>query len=145
MGIYWDLKGDNFRFCVNPKTQPATRSGILSTVASLFDPPGFLALVLLTGKPILQETCRNDMSWDDPLPDILLPRWERWKADLAKLEKIKVPCCIVADGFGKFTKREIHHFSDSTVAPGDMASAHISESRMKKVMSIVHCSWPNPK
>lgn len=43
LGIYWHLKHDHFKFRVIIKDQPATRRGILSTVASLFDPLEFLA------------------------------------------------------------------------------------------------------
>lgn len=60
------------------KDQPATRRGILSTVASIYDPLGFLAPYVLAGKKILQEMCHQGVGWDDPLPEMLKPRWESW-------------------------------------------------------------------
>ncbi|XP_039546986.1 uncharacterized protein LOC120492801 [Pimephales promelas] len=136
LGIYWHLEDDNFRFRVNLKDQPATRRGILSVVASLFDPLGFLAPFLLKGKAILQEMCVNGMGWDDPLPDSLRPRWEHWKADLANLEKIEVPRCIVPAGFQRITKREIHHFSDASTK----GYGQCSYLRLENEQGDVHCS-----
>ncbi|KAL0186449.1 hypothetical protein M9458_018119, partial [Cirrhinus mrigala] len=136
LGIYWHLEHDNFKFCVIGKVQPATRKSILSTVASLFDPLGFLAPFLLKGKTVLQEMCRNGMGWDDPLPDGLQPGWEHWKADLANLEKIEVPRCIVPAGFWRITKREIHSFSDASMR----GYGQCSYLRLENEQGDVHCS-----
>lgn len=57
LGIHWSIEGDSFRFNNTLKDQPATRRGILSTVASIYDPLGFLAPYVLKGKRILQDMC----------------------------------------------------------------------------------------
>ncbi|XP_043088736.1 LOW QUALITY PROTEIN: uncharacterized protein LOC122334940 [Puntigrus tetrazona] len=114
LGIHWHVDSDNFRFSVDLKDQPATRRGLLSTVASLYDPLGFIAPFLLSGKLVLQEMCRNGTGWDDPLPKELQSSWEHWKADLVNLEKICISRCYVPANFGKVVKRELHHFSDTS-------------------------------
>lgn len=53
LGIQWSIEEDSFRFNNTLKDQPVTRRGILSTVASIFDPLGFLAPYVLIGKRIL--------------------------------------------------------------------------------------------
>ncbi|XP_016320741.1 uncharacterized protein LOC107672158 [Sinocyclocheilus anshuiensis] len=136
LGIYWHLEHDNFTFCVIVKDQPATHRGILSTVASLFDPLGFLAPFFLKEKIVLQEMCRNGMGWDDPLPDGLQPGWEHWKADLVNLEKIEVPHCIVPAGFGRITRREIHHFSEASMR----GYGQCSYLRFENDQGDIHCS-----
>lgn len=73
LGIHWHIESDTFKFRVYPKDQPATQRGILSTVASLYDPLGFVAPFLLTGKMVLQEMCRHGTGWDDPLHSELQP------------------------------------------------------------------------
>ncbi|KAJ7988063.1 hypothetical protein DPEC_G00319750 [Dallia pectoralis] len=50
LGIQWNVERDCFRFDNTLKDQPATRRGILSTVASIYDPLGFLAPYVLHGK-----------------------------------------------------------------------------------------------
>ena len=68
LGVQWCIESDTFKFNISLKDRPCTRRGILSTVSSIFDPLGFVAPVLLEGKAILQELCRNNLGWDDPVP-----------------------------------------------------------------------------
>ena len=55
LGIHWCVESDQFHFRITP----LTRRGILSTVASLYDPLGFIAPFVLEGKRVLQEMCRR--------------------------------------------------------------------------------------
>lgn len=64
---------------------------ILSMVAPLYDPLGFVAPFPFTRKIVLQEMCRHGVGWDDPLFSELQPVWECSKNDLANLEKINIP------------------------------------------------------
>lgn len=85
LGIQWDIEYDCFGFSTNLKVEPATHRGILSTVASLYDPLGFVAPFLLKGKRVLQEMCRHGTGWDDPLLDVLQPWWENWRMTMGYL------------------------------------------------------------
>ena len=97
------------------KAQPAIRCSILWTVASLNDPLGFVAPVLLEAKIILQGMCRRGTGWDEPLPDELCPKWEQWRSDLAQLDDVTISRAYLPAGFGKVTKTELHHFSDASL------------------------------
>ena len=59
--VQWCIELDTFKFVVSLKDRPCTRRGILSTVSSIFDLLGFAAPVLLEGKAILQELCRQNL------------------------------------------------------------------------------------
>eukprot|EP00057_Strongylocentrotus_purpuratus_P017851 XP_011672325.1 PREDICTED: uncharacterized protein LOC105442158 [Strongylocentrotus purpuratus] len=72
LGIVWNVATDAFCFRISLKEKPMTRRGILSIVASLYDPLGFVAPVVLDGKRILQEMCRSGLGWDDPVPDAFI-------------------------------------------------------------------------
>ncbi|XP_048020447.1 uncharacterized protein LOC125251470 [Megalobrama amblycephala] len=136
LGIHWHIDSDRFRFSVDLKDQPATRRGILSTVASLYDPLGFIAPFVLSEKLVLQEMCRNGTGWDDPLPKELQPRWEHWKADLMNLEKINIPRCYIPANFGKVIKRELHHFSDAS----NSGYGQCSYLRVTNEEGNIHCA-----
>lgn len=136
LGIHWHVDSDRFRFSVDLKTQPATRRGILSTVASLYDPLGFIAPFLLIGKVVLQEMCRHGTGWDDPLPKELHPKWEHWKADLLKLEKVNIARCYVPANFGRVSKRELHHFSDAS----NRGYGQCSYLRLTNEEGNIHCA-----
>lgn len=64
---------------------------MLSIVASIFDPLGFLSPFTLTGKRILQTMCQGNIGWNDPLPAESLLEWETWIKDLQNLDLIEVP------------------------------------------------------
>ena len=69
LGVQWCIESDTFNFTLSLRDRPCTRRGILSTISSIYDLLGFVAPVLLEGKTILQELCRNNTGWDDPVPN----------------------------------------------------------------------------
>ncbi|KAK0130929.1 hypothetical protein N1851_034390 [Merluccius polli] len=136
LGIQWRIDTDCFSFSINLKDQPATRRGVLSTVASLYDPLGLVAPFLLIGKGVLQEMCRSGTGWDDPIPTKLQPRWEQWKDDLINLEKISIKRCYAPPGFGKIIKTELHHYSDASTS----GYGQCSYIRVKNEAEDIHCA-----
>ncbi|KAI3376114.1 hypothetical protein L3Q82_016636 [Scortum barcoo] len=113
LGVKWNVSSDTFSFKVTLNEKPATRRGILSIVASVFDPPGFMAAFLLLGKKILQEMCQKGIGWDEPLPEELKPQWESWLNDLQNLQSIRIPRCFIPEDLAKVQRVELHHFSDA--------------------------------
>ncbi|XP_064601082.1 uncharacterized protein LOC135467247 [Liolophura sinensis] len=100
LGVQWCIKPDAFRFRITLQDKPLTRRGILFTVSSIYDPLGFAAPVVLLGKQILQQLCRDSLDWDSPLPDPEHPKWESWRNDLFLLEKVCVQRCVKPANFG---------------------------------------------
>ena len=49
LGIEWCVESDVFKFRVVLKERPFTRRGLLATVASIYDPLGFIAPFTLLG------------------------------------------------------------------------------------------------
>ncbi|KAI2646413.1 Pro-Pol polyprotein [Labeo rohita] len=136
LGIQWSVEEDSFRFNNTLTNQPGTRRGILATVASVFDPLGFLAPYVLTGKKILQEMCRQGVDWDEHLPDMLKPQWESWQRDFSNLERIRIARCYVPINFGEVIERELHHFSDASTS----GYGQCSYLRVKNQKGETHCS-----
>ena len=136
LGIQWSLQHDTFSFNVDLQNKPTTRRGILSVIASLYDPLGFVAPFTLSGKCILQELCRRGIGWDDPLPEDLGPRWEEWKNGLQKLKEVSIPRCYHPQDFGKTVTTELHHFSDAS----NVGYGTCSYLRYKNDNGQVHCS-----
>lgn len=135
LGVKWSVNSDTFSFKVALDEKPAPRRGILSTVASVFDPLGFLAPFLLLGKKILQEMCQKGIRWDEQLPAELKPQWESWLNDLDKLQKLQIPRCFAPENLGKVQRIELHHFSDAS------SQGYGQCSYIRVVMEDkVHCS-----
>ncbi|XP_006823753.1 uncharacterized protein LOC102809855 [Saccoglossus kowalevskii] len=102
------------RFRIELKDNPLTRRGILSTVASSFDPLGFISPCLLEGKKILQSLCRDGHHWDDPVPDEICIQWSKWRNQLPELTQFYITRCEKPEGLQEPIVRELHHFSDAS-------------------------------
>ena len=138
VGVQWCIQSDTFQFRIALKDRPCTRRGILSTVSSNFDPLGFIAPVLLEGKSILQDLCRNGVDWDDPIiPDVIRARWERWRTELHVLQHFSIPRCFKPDDFGAVVKKELHHFSDASTK----GYGQCSYLRLQDDSGRIHCAF----
>ncbi|XP_043977226.1 uncharacterized protein LOC122833589 [Gambusia affinis] len=115
LGIKWCVASDHFQFQVVVKEHPLSRRGVLSTVASIFDPLGLVAPFVLLGKQILQQMCRDKADWDAPLSSELKPRWESWLSDVKNLADVKIDRCYLPKDFKEVQKYELHYFSDASV------------------------------
>ena len=114
LGVQWCVESDCFQFRITLSDHPLTRRGILATVCSVYDPLGLISPVVLVGKQILQLLCADQLSWDDPLPESLRSRWERWRSGFHKLGSLGIKRCFKPAGFGRVVKTELHHFSDAS-------------------------------
>ena len=93
-GLVWNVEGDCFQYNISQKDKPHTRRGILSMVSSIFDPLGFVAPFVLLAKIILQRLCKEGLGWDEIIPKEDLFDWQKWLAELPKLEQFKVNRCF---------------------------------------------------
>ena len=137
LGTYWGIESDTLGFRIELKDKPLSRRGILSTISSVYDPLGIVSPVILTGKQILQDLCRQKVDWDDPLPDEIIARWERWRTELPQLEKVKLNPCIKPPGFGSPVQAEVHSFSDAS----ESGIGQVSYLRTVNSKGQVHVSF----
>ena len=136
LGVQWCISSDKFQFRVEVKEHPFTRRGVLSTVASIFDPLGFVAPFILMGKQILQRMCQDKMDWDEPLPNDLKLLWEAWLKDLHNLSSVEIPRCYVPSTVKEVQQYELHHFADASVS-GYGACSYL---RAVSKSGEVHCA-----
>ena len=137
LGTYWCIESDTLGFRIQLKDKPLTRRGILSTTSSVYDPLGVVSPVILVSKQILQSLCRQGISWDDPVPDEIAARWEKWRSELPLLENVKVDRCVKPPSFGPPTKAEVHSFSDAS----DNGLGQVSYLRLVNAADEVHVSF----
>ncbi|KAK3737845.1 hypothetical protein QZH41_004783 [Actinostola sp. cb2023] len=136
LGVMWCVETDSFQFRIVIQDHPLTRRGVLSTVSSVYDPLGFVSPLILVGKQILQSLCRESVDWDDPIPDELLPRWERWRRELHVLEQLRIQRCFKPNDFGEIKSTELHHFSDAS----QDGYGQCTYVRLTNERDQVHCS-----
>lgn len=136
LGVQWCVESDSFNFRIVLNDRPATRRGMLSTVSSIFDPLGFLAPFVLEGKIILQQLCKEDAQWDDPVSEDIKERWHRWKTDTQALAGRAVNRCYKLSTFSQIVKEELHHFSDASTK----GYRQCSYLRLIDEKGDIHCS-----
>ena len=73
LGTFWCIESDTLGVRIELKDKSLSRRGILSTRSSVYDPLGIFSPVILCGKLILQDLCRQNVDWDDPVPEEILP------------------------------------------------------------------------
>ena len=138
LGVRWDVGSDTFGFKISVKDRPATRRGILSVVSSVYDPLGFAAPFILPAKALLQDLCRKNLGWDDPVSDEEdLARWRNWLDELPKLEDLKVDRCFKPINFGDVASSQLHHFADAS----QHAYGAVTYLRLTNGNGDVHCSF----
>ena len=114
LGVTWCVESDQFQFRVTVNQKPYTRKGILSVIASVYDPLGFLAPFVLVAKRILQDLCKMKSAWDDDIPQEHLTCWKRWLSELPRLKDFAVNRCLKPEGFGNIKETQLHLFSDAS-------------------------------
>ena len=94
LGLQWDPSADQFSFSIGTPNPNHTKRGILSTVARLYDPLGFLSPTTLLMKSFIQLLWTHSVDWDQPLPLELQESWKSLIAELPLLSKVRVPRCL---------------------------------------------------
>ncbi|KAK3082605.1 hypothetical protein FSP39_000384 [Pinctada imbricata] len=92
LGLLWDTEGDFFTFKTAVDDKPFTRRGVLSVINSIYDPIGFVAPVVITGRLMMRELMllTKNTDWDEPLPPLLRDLWNKWVNSLRDLEHVHI-------------------------------------------------------
>ncbi|XP_043862253.1 uncharacterized protein LOC122756499 [Drosophila santomea] len=93
LGIRWRARSDEFYF-VPPEivVEPSyTKREVLSQIARLFDPAGWLAPFIIRSKMFMQEIWLQNLGWDDKLPTEMSQRWQSILEEYSDLNQIRVP------------------------------------------------------
>ncbi|XP_018338850.1 PREDICTED: uncharacterized protein LOC108746527 [Trachymyrmex septentrionalis] len=113
LGIHWHPATDSFRFSVtvSPTGFPTKRL-VLSEIAKLFDPLGWVSPVTIRAKILLQELWLRKGDWDDPLPEDLARQWQEYCRDLPALSRISIPRWTGQRI--EHATRDLHGFADAS-------------------------------
>lgn len=114
LGVTWHREADEFQCTVKlaPVEHPITKRRVVSDIARLFDPLGWMAPVITTAKVFIQRLWLSGIGWDSELPAPLLESWLKFRNNLHRLAEIRIPRWIYS---GKSNKVfELHGFSDAS-------------------------------
>ncbi|XP_014216735.1 uncharacterized protein LOC106645399 [Copidosoma floridanum] len=113
LGLKWLPGEDTFTFSVHTASQAlqVTKRSILSEIARLFDPLGWLAPIIIVAKVLMQDLWLDNLDWDTPVPESLQDRWLQFKAELPNISLIRIPRWL------NTTEKEewhLHGFADAS-------------------------------
>ena len=95
-----------------------------------------MAPIILIGKRILQHLCRDQIEWDEEIPEELKMRWRKWRNELSCLGELSIPRCFKPEGFGPVKSAELHNFSDAS----NVGYGQCSYLRLQNAEGKIHCS-----
>ena len=115
LGMRWNIKQDYFFYIRDSLTDfpEMTKRKLLSQVASLYDPLGLIAPIIVSGKLVFQEATRRSMDWDDVLPDAITKKWRAWYAGLQHLDRLHFPRCLLGQLY-EGAELTLHTFADAS-------------------------------
>lgn len=114
LGLLWQPSTDTFGFKIQLSIlqTPPTKRQILSEIARLYDPLGWLTPVTVVAKMMLQKLWTLGLDWDDPLPEGDNQKWLRFRSELHQLEKIQIGRWIGLEQLN--SNYQLHGFCDAS-------------------------------
>ncbi|XP_046801107.1 uncharacterized protein LOC124418530 [Lucilia cuprina] len=113
LGIKWNALTDSFSYSFFPIPQSSnvTKRAILSAVAKLFDPAGWINPIVIRAKMLMQQLWLEGLDWDQNVSSESLELWNNLISDLPYIENIVIPRWIQ---FAPLDIIHIHGFSDAS-------------------------------
>ncbi|XP_043657461.1 uncharacterized protein LOC122622884 [Drosophila teissieri] len=113
LGIRWNAKADEFYFVPTELVVNANYSkrNVLSQIAKLFDPAGWLSPFVVQAKILMQDIWLAGIGWDEFLPAELRQRWHDFLRSHSSLHKVRVQRWVQ---FRPGAQVQIHGFCDAS-------------------------------
>jgi len=141
LGIAWRPTDDSYCFTLNlSPLSIVTKRVMLSQIARIFDPLGWLAPVVVIAKHLIQLLWSCNVHWDAPVPEDLQSAWEAFYIALPSLAAISIPRWL---DISPSSRIELHGFSDAsmkayaavmyvrTESPSGVVSVHLLTAKTR--------------
>ncbi|XP_046143144.1 uncharacterized protein LOC123988150 [Osmia bicornis bicornis] len=114
LGVQWNPHHDEFRFTTSgfkDLSREVTKRDVLSNIARLFDPLGWLAPVTISAKILMQDLWILKVGWDSVLPVEVQDRWSEYCNSLSAMPALSINRWL---GASCDSGSQIHGFSDAS-------------------------------
>ena len=94
LGIFWSQHTDSFFFSIDPPrdpTNPLTKRQILSLIARLYDPLGWVSPCTMLAKQIMQKVWQTKTGWDDIVDMSITSFFMEFLSQLPNLRTLSIP------------------------------------------------------
>lgn len=91
LGVYWSPKEDVFSFKISQTIQNTyTKRQILSMIARLYDPMGYISPCIMYAKLIMKSLWLSKKGWDEEVDSEIMNKFIAFLTQLSKLETIRI-------------------------------------------------------
>ncbi|XP_037826677.1 uncharacterized protein LOC119614634 [Lucilia sericata] len=113
LGIRWNAHSDEFYFDAKQfdKISAYTKREVLSRIAKLFDPAGWLAPCIVLAKILMQKIWIDGTDWDEHLLPDTLGQWKSFEDSYLSINSIRIPRWI---GYVPNSEVQFHGFCDAS-------------------------------
>ncbi|XP_075163179.1 uncharacterized protein LOC142235805 [Haematobia irritans] len=113
LGIRWNASSDCFYFVMDKieERNSYTKRQVLSIIAKIFDPLGWLSPIVVRAKILMQKLWLDDIGWDDPLKPLTLISWKNFVSDSKGIDDICIPRWVK---YSPECSVQVHGFCDSS-------------------------------
>ena len=143
LGIGWDFISDKLEVNIDKMKIDGTiitKRLLLSSIAKVFDPLGFVSPVTVIGKALFQDLCRVKCDWDDELPFEKCKIWEELVKDSDAVKSVAVPRGIHKPYLNENVKYALHGFGDASTKAYCAVIYLVSETEDGQKHSRLVCS-----
>ncbi|KAK0156172.1 hypothetical protein N1851_000542 [Merluccius polli] len=139
LGLIWQFQSDTLRYRNKPaKPRRVTMRTIYSTLASQYDPLGYITPFTTLAKVLVRELWAQERGWDDPLPQHLEEKWKAWEQELPTLQRIQLPRSYFSPSIDLETSLlTLHVFCDAS----ELAYGSVAYVRAEEPAGDVHVSF----
>lgn len=139
LGLRWNTATDELTFQVISSDMPQrpTKRQVMSVIAKLYDPTGFLSPIIVIAKMIMQDMWRLGIGWDAEIPPNVQKQWNAFHSTMSQLQDVRIPRWLGTTGTCTI---QLHGFADASCkAYGAVIYARIINN------SGIHCQLVTSK
>ncbi|XP_054282645.1 uncharacterized protein LOC128999903 [Macrosteles quadrilineatus] len=111
LGLHWSPTTDSFSYHLDLPSGACTKRQLLSNIARIYDPCGFLAPITMWCKCLMQLLWTQQLGWDEPISSDLADKWHSFVSELSEISQINIPRAF---HFSESRSMELHGFSDAS-------------------------------
>ena len=113
LGIGYETTSDQFHYCFQPMGEAVlTKARILSEIASIYDPIGWIGPVVLKAKLFMKKLWLLEIKWDEIIPQELQNEWVSFRKNLHLINSIRINRHCYID---EHVTLELHGFCDASI------------------------------
>ena len=92
LGLWWQPWEDFFHFKIKLcESITHTKRALVSEIARVYDPLGFISPVIINLKILLQDVWLEKVDWDSELSEKISKKWFEIRKDLPHIEDLRIP------------------------------------------------------